>query len=120
MGRYLCPIAWTHSAYVFFLLGLGVMKKILWIIVLGFLIGCSDDSSTRSKKISLGSEVYYNFCSNCHDGGMGPDLTFSTLELSEIVDKVRYGELNMPSFVHVLTEDEIGAVAYYIFQKSKK
>ena len=92
------------------------MKKVLWIMVLGFLIGCSDDSST-SNKISLGSEVYSNVCSNCHEGGMGPNLTFSTLELSEIVDKVTYGESSMPSFEHVLTEDEIEAVAYYIFEK---
>jgi len=48
---------------------------------------------------------------------MGPNLTSSTLELSEIVDKVTYGESMMPSFEHVLTEDEIEAVAYYIFEK---
>ena len=92
------------------------MKKAIGILVLGFLIGCSDDSST-SNKISLGSEVYSNVCSSCHEGGMGPNLTSSTLELSEIVDKVTYGESMMPSFEHVLTEDEIEAVAYYIFEK---
>ena len=92
------------------------MKKAILIVVLGFLIGCSDDSST-SNKISLGSEVYSNVCSSCHEGGMGPNLTSSTLELSEIVDKVTYGETMMPSFEHVLTEDEIEAVAYYIFEK---
>ena len=92
------------------------MKKLLAIVILGFLIGCSDDSST-SNKISLGSEVYSNVCSSCHEGGIASNLTFSTLELSEIVDKVTYGESMMPSFENILTEDEIEAVAYYIFEK---
>ena len=90
------------------------MKKLLGIVVLGFLIGCSDDSST-SNKISLGSEVYSNVCSSCHEGGVGPSLTFSTLELSEIIDKVTYGGSMMPPFVNRLTEDQVEAVAYYIF-----
>ena len=48
---------------------------------------------------------------------MGPNLTSSTLELSEIVDKVTYGESMMPSFENILTEYEIEAVAYYILDK---
>jgi|TARA_B100000929_G_scaffold221180_1_gene177637 mono/diheme cytochrome c family protein len=91
------------------------MKKLLGIVVLGLLIGCSDDSST-SNKISLGSEVYYNFCSSCHDTGMGPNLDFNTLKFSEIVYKVTYGGGGMPSFKNILTENEIETVAYYIFK----
>jgi len=92
------------------------MKKVILIMVLGFLIGCNDDSST-SNKISLGSEIYSNVCSSCHEQGMGPNLTFTTLGLSEIVDKVTYGESMMPSFENILTEYEIEAVAYYILDK---
>ncbi len=85
------------QGYNFFAVKNNLIKKLLGIVVLGFLIGCSDDSST-SNKISPGSEVYSNVCSSCHEGGMGPNLTSSTLELSEIVDKVTYGESMMPSF----------------------
>ena len=91
------------------------MKKLLGILLLGFLIGCSDESYT-SNKISLGSEVYYNICSSCHDKGIGPNLDFSTLKLSEIVYKITYGGEGMPSFKNTLTENEIEAVAYYIFK----
>jgi len=35
------------------------MTKLLGILVLGFLLACSDDSSTNNK-ISLGSKVYSN------------------------------------------------------------
>jgi mono/diheme cytochrome c family protein len=89
------------------------MKKLLGIVVLGFLIGCGDDSST-SNKISLGSEVYYNFCSSCHDTGMGPN--FNTQKFSEIVYRVRHGGGGMPSFKNILSENEIESVAYYIFK----
>ena len=90
-------------------------KKILKILVLGFLIGCSDDSSTDNK-ISLGLEVYNNVCSSCHDLGMGPELSSSKLKFSEIVYKVTYGGGGMPSFKNILTENEIETVAYYIFK----
>jgi len=91
-------------------------KKILKILVLGFLINCSDDSSTDNK-ISLGSEVYNNVCSSCHDLGMGPELNSSKLKFSEIVYKVTYGgQGGMPSFKNTLTENEIESVAYYILK----
>jgi len=91
------------------------MRKILEILVLVFLISCSDQNSS-SKKISLGSEVYNNICSSCHDKGMGPDLDSTTLKFSEIVYKITYGGEGMPSFKDTLTENEIDAVTYYILK----
>ena len=91
------------------------MKKLLAILALGFLSACSDDSST-SNKISLGSKVYSNICSSCHETGMAPNSSFYTLELSEIVYKVIYGGEGMPSFKNTLTTNEIEAVAYYIYK----
>ena len=91
------------------------MKKFLGILVLGFLSSCSDDNST-SNKISLGSKVYSNVCSSCHETGRAPNSSFYTLELSDIVDKVIYGGEGMPSFKNTLTTNEIEAVAYYIYK----
>ena len=90
------------------------MRKLLMIAVIGFLFSCSEDNSTNNK-ISMGAKVFSNTCSSCHDSGMGPNLNFNTLELSDIVHKVTYGESGMPSFRNSLSDKEIEDVAYYIY-----
>ena len=90
--------------------------KLSWIVVMAFLIGCSEDSSI-SDKISLGSEVYYTNCTSCHDSGMAPNLSSTSLNISEIVYKVTHGEGGgMPSFINTLTKNEIESVAFYILR----
>jgi len=92
------------------------MKKLLAIVVLGFLFSCSEDSSNNDK-ILMGAKVYSNICSGCHDSENAPNLTANTLKLSEIVYKVTYGGYSMPSFENTLSEKEIENVAYYIYRQ---
>ena len=89
------------------------MKNLLKILILGFLSSCSNDSN----KISLGSKVYSNVCSSCHETGKATNFAYSKLKISDIVQKVTYGEKGMHSFKDVLTNDQIDAVAYYIYKK---
>jgi len=91
------------------------MKKILWIIFLGFLFSCSENNSD-GRKISLGKKIYSNNCASCHDSGMGPDLTFHNLKLSNIISQIKNGGDGMPSFKDILSETEIENVGYYIYK----
>ena len=91
------------------------MKKLLAIIVVG-LWGCSD-SSIDSKKMALGSKIYSNRCSACHDHG-APNLNELKPQIEQIIFTVTSGRGVMPSFKDKLTTKEIEAVAYYIFNKN--
>ena len=71
------------------------MKKLLAIIVVG-LWGCSD-SSIDSKKIVLGSNIYSNRCSACHDYG-APNLNELKPQIVQIIFTVIGGQGMMPSF----------------------
>ena len=92
------------------------MKKFLWIVLLFFLFSCSENNA-NSIKISSGEKIYSNNCIGCHDSGMLPNLTFNTLELSQIISIVKYGRYGgiMPSYENVLSAEEIENVSYYIF-----
>ncbi len=92
------------------------MKKLLAIIVVG-LWGCSD-SSIDSKKMALGSKIYSNRCSACHDHG-APNLNELKPQIEQIIFTVTSGRGMMPSFKDQLTTEEIEAVAYYIFNKNR-
>lgn len=92
------------------------MKKFLRIVLLFFLISCSENNANRIK-ISSGEKIYSNNCISCHDSGILPNSTFNTLELSQIISIVKYGRYGgiMPSFEGVLSAEEIEDVSYYIF-----
>lgn len=67
-----------------------------------------------------GKEVYLAECKKCHgeDGKKGlfkaPDLTQSTLNLSERVAWIKKGKGVMPAYENELNETEIEAVALYL------
>jgi mono/diheme cytochrome c family protein len=92
------------------------MKKLLAIMIVG-LWGCSD-SSIDSKKMALGSKIYSNRCSACHDHG-APNLNELKPKIAQIISTVTKGQGMMPSFKDQLTTEEIEAVAYYIFNKNR-
>ena len=92
------------------------MKTLLAIMIVG-LWGCGD-SSIDSKKMALGSKIYSNRCSACHDYG-APNLNELKPQIAQIISAVTSGQGMMPSFKDSLTTEEIEAVAYYIFNKNR-
>ena len=101
------------------------MKKYLLILVL-FLFS---KISFADEKMLLGLEVYNNKaqCGVCHslnaagsDGQIGPNLDMLKPQLEQIISAVTNGIGVMQPWEGILTEKEIEAVAYYIFNSTNK
>ena len=101
------------------------MKKItlnLFLILL-----CS--SVFADDKIVLGLDVYNNKaqCGACHTlqaagsaGNIGPDLDQLKPPMSQIIYAVTNGIGVMQAWEGILTNEEIEAVAYYVFNSTNK
>ena len=94
------------------------MKKILLIFFIFINQAFSED------KTQLGLEVYKNkaSCGSCHTlqaaasiGEIGPNLDELKPQLAQIINAVTNGIGVMPPWEGVLTNEEIEAVAYYVF-----
>ena len=101
------------------------MKKTLLILILLFFT----KNSFADEKMTLGLEVYNNKaqCGVCHslqaadsDGQIGPNLDMLKPKMTQIVSAVTNGIGVMPPWEGILTEKEIEAVAYYIFNSTNK
>ena len=101
------------------------MKKKLLIL---FLI-LFKQNSFADEKMTLGLEVYNNKaqCGVCHslqaagsDGQIGPNLDMLKPQVEQIISAVTNGIGVMPPWEGILTEEEIEAVAYYIFNSTNK
>ena len=101
------------------------MKKLSLILL--FLIFSS--STFADPKMDLGLEVYNNKaqCGVCHalqaagsDGQIGPNLDQLNAQISQIKYAVTNGIGVMPPWEGILTQEEIEAVAYYIFNSTNK
>tara|TARA_X000000368_G_C22930422_1_gene667340 strand:- start:517 stop:822 length:306 start_codon:yes stop_codon:yes gene_type:complete len=101
------------------------MKKYLLILVLFFF----SKISFADEKMLLGLEVYNNKaqCGVCHslnaagsDGQIGPNLDMLKPQLEQIISAVTNGIGVMQPWEGILTEKEIEAVAYYIFNSTNK
>ena len=77
----------------------------------------------------LGLKVYNNkaMCGTCHvlqaagsDGNIGPNLDQLKLQLDQIIYVVTNGIGVMQAWEGILTQEEIEAVAYYVFNSSNK
>ena len=99
------------------------MKKKLLIL---FLI-LFKQNSFADEKMTLGLEVYNNKaqCGVCHslqaagsDGQIGPNLDMLKPQVEQIISAVTNGIGVMPPWEGILTEEEIEAVAYYIFNST--
>ncbi len=99
-------------------------KKILFVFFLIF-----SSSVFADDKMVLGLEVYNNKaqCGVCHtlqaassEGNIGPNLD----QLKPLMDRIIYVVTNgigvMQAWEDVLTDEEIEAVAYYIFNSTNK
>ena len=101
------------------------MKKITLGLFLTLLCG----SVFADDKIVLGLDVYNNKaqCGVCHTlqaarstGDIGPDFDQLRSTIPQIISAVINGIGVMPSWEGILTDEEIEAVAYYVFNSTNK
>ena len=80
-------------------------------------------------KMALGLDVYNNKaqCGTCHTlqeagskGDIGPNLDQLKAQIPRIISVVTDGIGVMPPWEGILTDEEIEAVAYYIFNSTNK
>ena len=99
-------------------------KKILFVFFLIF-----SSSVFADDKIVLGLDVYNNKaqCGTCHTlqaagstGNIGPNLDQLKLPMSQIIYTVTNGIGVMSAWQGILTQEEIEAVAYYVFNSTNK
>ena len=101
------------------------MKKILLIL----LVVTFSISAFADPKMDLGLEVYDNKaqCGVCHTlqaagsaGDIGPNFDQLTPTIPQIISAVTNGIGVMPPWEGILTDEEIEAVAYYVFNNTNK
>tara|TARA_Y100000590_G_C15530604_1_gene943024 strand:+ start:285 stop:590 length:306 start_codon:yes stop_codon:yes gene_type:complete len=99
-------------------------KKILFLFLLFFSTSVLADS-----KMELGLEVYNNKaqCGVCHmlqaansEGNIGPNLDEIKPSMDQIIYVVTNGIGVMQAWKGILTDEEIEAVAYYVFNSTSK
>ncbi len=96
------------------------MKKFLLI----FLIIFFNKNTFADDQMALGKNVYQNkaMCGTCHRlkdagsiGDIGPNLDMLKPQIPQTIYAVTNGIGVMPSWSGILTDEEIDAVAYYVF-----
>ena len=101
------------------------MRKIIFILF--FLTLCS--TVLADPKMDLGLNVYNNRaeCGACHilqaaesEGQIGPNLDILKPQISQIIAAVKNGIGVMQAWEGILTDEEIEAVAYYVFNSTSK
>ena len=99
-------------------------KKILFIFFLIF-----SSSVFADDKMVIGLDVYNNKaqCGVCHtlqaagsEGQIGPNLDQLKTQIPRIISVVTNGIGVMQAWEDILTDEEIEAVAYYIFNSTNK
>ena len=104
---------------------MGPVKKILLILL--FLT--SSSSVFADDKMVLGLEVYSDKaqCGTCHTlqaagsaGNIGPNLDQLKPSMPQIIYAVTNGIGVMQAWEGILTDEEIEAVAYYVFNSTNK
>ena len=99
------------------------MKKFLFF----FLFIIIKNNSLADDKMKLGLEIYNDkaMCGTCHtlqaagsNGDIGPDLDKLKPQIPQIILAVKNGIGVMPPWDGILTDEEIEAVAYYVFNST--
>ena len=102
-----------------------LFKKIILILVF-LTFSCS---TFADDKMASGLEVYNNKaqCGACHalqaagsDGQIGPNFDQLKPTMSQIIYAVTNGIGVMQAWEGILTDEEIEAVAYYVFNSTNK
>ena len=101
------------------------MKKVLLILLVLNL----SSFAFADPKMDLGLEIYNNKaqCGVCHalqaagsDGQIGPNLDQLKPTIPRIISAVTNGIGVMQAWEGILTQEEIEAVAYYVFNSTNK
>ena len=101
------------------------MKKITLIFIIIFL----NNQVLADDKMKLGLKVYNEkaMCGACHtlkaaksNSNIGPNLDQLKPSIEQIEYVVKYGNGVMQAWDGILTEEEIQAVAYYVFTKTNE
>tara|TARA_B100000287_G_scaffold357115_1_gene348252 strand:- start:171 stop:482 length:312 start_codon:yes stop_codon:yes gene_type:complete len=85
------------------------------------------NNSLSDEKFDLGKDIFLNAgnCSACHslqDAGsvanVGPNLNEIRPDIGRVIISVTNGAGVMPSYLGILSQEEIDAVAYYVSEAS--
>tara|TARA_B100001287_G_C22256785_1_gene333017 strand:- start:224 stop:535 length:312 start_codon:yes stop_codon:yes gene_type:complete len=101
------------------------MKQILFILsILSFI---AFNKTFVDEKFNIGKEIFLNAgnCATCHslkDAGsvanVGPNLNEIRPDIGRVIISVTNGAGVMPSYLGILSQDEIEAVSYYVSEAS--
>ena len=101
------------------------MKQILLLIsILSFIIF---NKTFADEKFNLGKDIFLNAgncdaCRSLKDAGsvanVGPNLTEIRPDIGRVIISVTNGAGVMPSYLGILSQEEIDAVAYYVSEAS--
>ena len=101
------------------------MKQILFILsILSFI---TFNKTFADEKFNIGKEIFLNAgnCATCHslkDAGsvanVGPNLNEIRPDIGRVIISVTNGAGVMPSYLGILSQDEIEAVSYYVSEAS--
>ena len=98
--------------------------KLIFLLIFNLLIL---NNSYSDEKFNLGKDIFLNAgnCGSCHSlqdaetvGNIGPNLNVIRPDIGRVLNSVTNGIGVMPSFLGILSEDEIKAVAYYVSESS--
>ena len=99
--------------------------KLIFLLILNLLLF---NITFSDEKFDLGKDIFLNAgnCGACHSlkdanavGNIGPNLNEIKPDLGRVVNSVTNGIGVMPSFIQILSKEEINAVAYYVSESSK-
>ena len=102
------------------------MKLFNYLLVLMFFL---IQTLNADEILNLGKEIFLEKanCAMCHtlldagsSGDIGPNLDILKPQISQTIMAVTNGIGVMPAWEGILTEEEIEAVAYYIFMNTNK
>jgi Cytochrome c, mono- and diheme variants len=100
--------------------------KLIFLLIFNLLLF---NKSFSDEKFNLGKDIFLNAgnCGSCHSlkdagtvGNIGPNFNEIRPDIGRVVNSVTNGIGVMPSYLGILSEDEINAVAYYVSESSIK
>tara|TARA_B100001250_G_scaffold353024_1_gene326140 strand:- start:489 stop:800 length:312 start_codon:yes stop_codon:yes gene_type:complete len=98
--------------------------KLIFLLIINLLIF---NKAYPDEKFDLGKDVFLNIgnCGACHSlkdantvANVGPNLNEIKPDIGRVINSVSNGIGVMPSFLGILSEKEINAVAYYVSESS--
>ena len=98
--------------------------KLIFLLIFNLLLF---NKTFSDEKFDLGKDIFLNVgnCGSCHSlkeantvGNIGPNLNEIKPDIGRVVNSVTNGIGVMPSYLGILSEKEINAVAYYVSESS--